>query len=238
MTESQSTENGATPISSANMARFVANVPIEIALRCSDGTRVEGRYGDRVRYTLADARTMLVPPVVAERIKELEIKPGEPFQICKQKTRNGNRNSIHWQVERLGESETQLEQGLRASLERLKASETPRPPEIAAPPEPVIPPNAFYELGVLATDNGARNGHGGPNGSGKTPSAQTRPSTDDATPRIPDTQLAHALKTAIAAAADAEKFATTLDYNIRFSTEDIRSMGITVLIGMQQRTPR
>jgi hypothetical protein len=219
------------------MARFVANVPVEIALRCLDGTRVEGRYGDRVRYTLADARTMLVPPIVAERIEELEIKPGEPFRICKQKTRNGNRNNIHWQVVRLGESETQLEQDLRASLERLKAAETTQP-EIGAPPEPVIPPNTFYELGVLATDNGARNGHSGPNGSGKTPAAPPQPSTDDAAPRLPDTQLAHALKTAIAAAADAETFAKTLNYNIRFSTEDVRSMGITVLIGMQQRTLR
>jgi hypothetical protein len=179
---------------------------------------------------------MLVPPIVAERIKELEIKPGEPFQICKQKTRNGNRNTIRWQVERLGESETQLEQDLRASLERLNASETTRPLEIAAPPEPVIPPNTFYELGVLATDNGAQNGHS--NGSGKTPAAPPQPSTDDATPRAPDTQLAHALKTAIAAAADAETFAKTLNYNIRFSTEDVRSMGITVLIGMQQRILR
>ena len=230
MRESQSTENGATPISSGNMARFVANVPVEIALRSIDGTRVEGRYGDRVRYTLADARTMLVPPVVADRIKELEIKPGEPFQICKQKTRNGHRNNIHWQVERLGESETQLEQDLRASLDRLNASEATLPPEIAAPPDPVIPPTTFYEL---STDE-AREGYGGPDGSG----TLTQPSTNEATPRLPDTQLAHALKTAIAAAADAETFAKTLNYNIRFTTDDIRSMGITVLIGMQQRIPR
>lgn len=238
MTESQSTENGATPISSGNMARFVANVPVEIALRCIDGTRVEGRYGDRVRYTLADARMMLVPPVVAERIKELEIQPGEPFQICKQKTRNGHRNSILWQVERLGESETQLERDLHASLERLKAPETTPPPENPATPEPVIPPTTFYEVEVSGTDNDARNAHCGANGSGETPAEPTQPSTDAATPRLPDTQLAHALKTAIAAAADAETFAKTLNYNIRFTTDDIRSMGITVLIGMQQRIPR
>jgi Protein of unknown function (DUF3489) len=60
----------------------------------------------------------------------------------------------------------------------------------------------------------------------------------EAAPALPSTQLAHALKTAISAAADAEKFAKTLDYNIRFTTDDIRSMGITVLIGMQQRMPR
>ena len=93
----------------------------------------------------------------------------------------------------------------------------------------------FYELAPSVPVNGALNGHSSPNGSG-TPSGAS-PSTE-AAPRLPDTQLAHALKTAIAAAADAEKFATTLDYNIRFSTEDIRSMGITVLIGMQQRIPR
>ena len=236
MMEPQSTENGATPISSGNMARFVANVPVEIALRCIEGTRVEGRYGDRVRYTLADARMMLVPPVVAERIKELEIKPGEPFRVCKQKTRNGHRNSILWQVERLAESETQLERDLRASLERLKVPETTLPPENAAPPEAVIPPNTFYEV-VSGTDNEARNAHGGANGSGKTPAEPTQPSIDAAA-RVPDTQLAHALKTAIAAAADAETFAKTLNYNIRFTTDDIRSMGITVLIGMQQRIPR
>ncbi len=41
-----------------------------------------------------------------------------------------------------------------------------------------------------------------------------------------------------AAAAEAERFAKVLDYNIRFTTEDVRSMGITILIGMQQRAPR
>jgi hypothetical protein len=180
---------------------------------------------------------MLVPPVVAERIKELEIQPGEPFQICKQKTRNGHRNSILWQVERLGESETQLERDLRASLESLKAPEATLPPENAAPPEPVIPPTTFYEVGVSGTDNEARNAHSGADGSGKPPAEPTQASAD-APARLPDTQLAHALKTAIAAAADAETFAKTLNYNIRFTTDDIRSMGITVLIGMQQRIPR
>ena len=60
-----------------------------------------------------------------------------------------------------------------------------------------------------------------------------------ANPGRPDTQLAHALKTAIRAAVDAEQFAKELDFNISFpTTEDVRSMGITILIGMQQRAPR
>jgi len=94
-------------------------------------------------------------------------------------------------------------------------------------PEP--PPNAFHELETSLPDNGEPPAKNGANGLGQT-TKETAP--------LPSTQLAHALKTAISAAADAEKFAKTLDYNIRFSTDDIRSMGITVLIGMQQRMPR
>lgn len=47
------------------------------------------------------------------------------------------------------------------------------------------------------------------------------------------TQIEHALKTAIAAAASAEKFATEIGYTVRFSEESIRAMGITILIGMR-----
>jgi hypothetical protein len=77
--------------------------------------------------------------------------------------------------------------------------------------------------------NGVLNGH---------PTSAAPPAKDNGHQPAPDTQLAHALKTAIAAAAEAERFAQTLDYNIRFTTEDVRSMGITVLIGMQQRVSR
>jgi hypothetical protein len=238
MTEPLPNQNEALPISSRKMVRFAANVPLEIALKCADGIRVEGRYGDRVKYTLTDDRTMYVDPFVAERIKELAIQPGELFQVCKHQAKNGNRKTIYWAVEQAGESDTQLERDLRESLERAKAPDIAPAPAAAADTQ-VPPPSPFYELGCSAPSNKSSNGHGARNGSGSvsatTPSG---PSTDDSPPRVPDTQLAHALKTAIAAAAEAEKFAKTLDYNLRFTTEDVRSMGITVLIGMQQRTPR
>ena len=53
-------------------------------------------------------------------------------------------------------------------------------------------------------------------------------------PQIPPTQLEHALKTAVAAAAAAEKHAERLGYSCRFSSADIRAMGISVLIGMDR----
>lgn len=46
------------------------------------------------------------------------------------------------------------------------------------------------------------------------------------------TQIEHALKTAVAAAASAERFATEIGYTVRFGPEDIRAMGITLLINM------
>lgn len=239
MTEPLPNQYGAVPISSRKMVRFAANVPLEIALKCADGVRVEGRYGDRVKYTLTDDRTMYVDPFVADRIKELAIQPGELFQVCKRQAKKGNCKTIYWTVEQPGESDTQLERDLRESLERVKAAVVAPVTEPTAPPDTLIPPpSPFCELGS-SPKNRSSNGHGARNGSGSSPTTTpSGPSTEDSPPRVPDTQLAHALKTAIAAAADAEKFAKTLDYTIRFTTEDVRSMGITVLIGMQQRTPR
>jgi hypothetical protein len=238
MTESAPHRNGVVPISSGRMVRFATNVPTEIALQCVDGVRVEGRYGDRVKYTLTDDRTMHVPPFVADRIRELEIQPGEVFQVCKRQAKKGNRKTIHWAVER-GDAETQLERDLRDSLaiathSDIAMSPAPASEVITTPDTHVPPPSPFHELEHSAPDDVTRNGNGRRNCSGNV-AATSPPSADNGLPGPPDTQLAHALKTAIAAAANAEEFAKTLDYNIRFTTEDVRSMGITVLIGMQQR---
>jgi len=48
------------------------------------------------------------------------------------------------------------------------------------------------------------------------------------------TRLEHALKTAVRAAAEAEKYAESISYACRFSSADVKSMAISVLIGMQQ----
>jgi hypothetical protein len=230
MTDLISRQNGAAPISSHNMVRFLANVPIEIALQCPDGVRVEGRYGDRVKYTLTDDRTMYVAPLVAERIKQLDIQAGELFHICKRRTKNGHRTSVQWLVERPGDTDAQLEQDLRASIENAKSRTNPQPAPTNEPP-----------TGNLETSRVDASSDDSPhvtNGSHNPAPSWIEHSTEETKPPIPDTQLAHALKTAVAAAADAEKFAKGLDYNIRFTTEDVRAMGITILIGMQQRLPR
>ena len=48
------------------------------------------------------------------------------------------------------------------------------------------------------------------------------------------TKLEHALKTAISAAHNAEKYGSDLGYVVRFDADAIKSMAITVLINMSE----
>jgi hypothetical protein len=52
-------------------------------------------------------------------------------------------------------------------------------------------------------------------------------------PERPATALETALKTAVTAAAEAERHGQKIGYNVRFQSGDIKSMAISVLIGMQ-----
>ena len=71
-----------------NILRFEMNVPRQVALENSQGTRVEGRYGDRVMYRLFDGRVMYVPPIIAAKIESQGITPGRPFELCKTQVAN------------------------------------------------------------------------------------------------------------------------------------------------------
>lgn len=53
-------------------------------------------------------------------------------------------------------------------------------------------------------------------------------------PSQPATKLEQALKTAILASANAEKYGAEIGYTVRFTPEAIKCMAISVLIGMEQ----
>jgi hypothetical protein len=82
----------------SEILRFNVNIPAEVALRYGEGKRVQGRYGEQVMYTLVDDRVMYVPVCVGDRIGKLQIRPGQPFEICKAEVRDGNRKWIEWFV--------------------------------------------------------------------------------------------------------------------------------------------
>lgn len=74
-----------------NILKFQTNVPTEVTLSSPPGTLVEGRYGDRMLFHLADGRVMYVPPIVADKIEAQQIGPGESFALCKTQIKTGHR---------------------------------------------------------------------------------------------------------------------------------------------------
>jgi len=149
----------------------------------------------------------------------------EVFQVCKQEKRQGQRKLVQWQVHRLQpEPETQLEHDLKQSIAAIEAAKSEASPEEVTTQAlvPVVPQEPAAAASPVRTQNGANHAAAG--------AAQK----NGTTPSAPTTKLEHALKTAISAAHNAEKFGAELGYVVRFDADAIKSMAITVLINMSE----
>jgi hypothetical protein len=220
-----------------NILRFDMNVPMEVALQSAEGVAIEGRYGTRMMFSLADGRVMYVPPIVATKIKAEGILPGERFDLCKAAVKTGKKGSVEWLLERIdpGQAregvangmapdapESPLEHDLRVSAEMATANKAGLRPE----PAPCTHVEEIPPFAPLDEPHLGNNGNNGDN------SAQTNG------PSAPTTKLEQALKTAISAAHNAEKFGSELGYVVRFDADAIKAMAITVLINMSERVAR
>jgi len=222
-----------------NILRFQPNVPTQVALQSSQGIVVEGRYGNRMMFSLVDGRVMYVPPIVATKIEAEGIAAGERFELCKAQIKNGRGRSVEWALRRLAPEEqlveiapdapapeSQLEHDLRVSAEMANAKkanhESAELPN--SPPTPATP-----------MTNGNANGNG--NGAVPASPVPVAAQNDNPQPRSV-TKLEHALKTAISAAYNAEKYGSELGYVVRFDADAIKSMAITVLINMSGESRR
>ena len=114
--------------------------------------------------------------------------------------------------ERFQLCKTQVRKGNRRQIEWIVRRVDPSEPEPETPLERDL--RASIDS-VVANGNG--NGHNG---------------THASVPPSPTTQLEHALKTAISAAHNAERYGAELGYVVRFDADAIKSMAITVLINM------
>ncbi len=191
-----------------NILRFAVNVPAVVALANERGNHVEGRYGDQVMYTLADDRVIYVPPAVEARLEELAIAAGEPFEIVKREMRNGTRKWIEWQVRKVPPEEV----AATPVAEELPLSDPPQPGGAGTGA-----PAPEAEGGGT---NGTANGHAGP-----------------ALPALPDPISGggiHAMDLALNGAAEiaqrVESRAARKGYSLRFTSEDIRAIGLTLFI--------
>src|SRR5450631_3415089 len=155
---------------------------------------------------------MYVPPIVARKIEAQGIAPGEPFELCKTQVKNGRLRSIEWWLRRTH-------------------AESPNGESAESPAECPIDLESQLVQSIAAV-NGA-NGH-----HPTAPDQNEAPENDSPCPvpsqPVPATKLEHALKTAISAAHNAERYGTELGYVVRFDADAIKSMAITVLINMSE----
>lgn len=193
----------------SEILRFETNVPVEIALAYPTGKLVEGQYGDQYYYTLTDGRGTYVQPIVEKRRTELGIGKGEPFSICKREIKDGNRKRIEWQVARVDPApESELAAQLEQSIEEAKARKAP---------QPVVRPAAAGET-THPKVNGVH-----VNGSAKPENGTTAAGAGV-------TLLKLSLRAAVDAALDAEGYAKDRNYSIRFTSEDLRAMALSLYI--------
>jgi hypothetical protein len=168
-------------------------------------------------FNLTDGQVMYVPPIVATKIEAEGIGPGEPFELCKSQVKTGQRRSIEWSVRRLDPE--------RAAQEKSEVIESP---------ETQLESDLRASIAVANGKNGKHRATDDP--------PPNLPIVEENSPAKPATQpltkLESALKTAIAAAHNAEKFGAEIGYVVRFDSDAIKSMAITVLINMNEGSRR
>ena len=137
----------------SNVLHFEVNKPETIALKFPEGkTIIDGWNHEKVMFTLEDNRVMFVKPDVAQRIRLLDVNPGQTFSICKGK--KGRRDqfdlwlSTETEKAKALDEAPDIERQLRESLVLAQARRAPAEPltphEVTA--EPLSPPQHSKHL--------------------------------------------------------------------------------------------
>lgn len=208
----------------AETIRFEIDQPEELALKFSNGFEVEGRYGPQVMFTTTDERKMYVPPIVAERIAELRLQPGERFQIVKLAKNEGRKKGVEWQVRRVDPPTA--------------ASAPARAPISAAAPAAPVPVRPSGNTSVQ--QNGANNY---PHANGAAAQVQQTSVQQTSVPntlaefiQYNTTVLTGFLCASIDALGNAEKYAASKGTKLEFNEEDVRTMANTLYIQATKST--
>ena len=196
----------------ADKVEFVTNVPVPVVLAYDDGLEVEGKFGAQAMYSLEDGRVMYVPLIVQQQIRKLGIRKGQEFYITKSELKSGTRRSIQWIVD---------------------ANDTAEP--LAAKPEP--PPG---KAPVNLTPPKAPAAITGPNG--EAPGSTRTANVAASNPAVRDQAvnghsrqevLLQSMLAAIHVAMSAERRAADEGWSLRFSSEDVRAIGLSLFIGQR-----
>jgi hypothetical protein len=192
-----------------DVIRFQAEEPVEVALKFTDGKDVEGRFGAQVLYTTTDDRILYLNPPEAKRIMQLGITKGELFTICKHEEKRGSHKSVSWDIRRVYPDAP----GNGGSAKILAD---------------------ITETTIHQVNASSRQQQQHPNGT-TAPAAEPPSQLEtqlEASIRL--SQSVQAIKAAILACHEGEKYAASIGYAVHFENEDVRALGISILIGMQQ----
>ena len=124
--------------------KFQTNVPVEVALRFTEGKLCDSQFGDpQYMFSTMDDRAFFVAAKVAQKIHGLRLKPGELIDIVKAEVPYTNgRKGIEWQITRVNPP----------------AGEPPNPP-VGAQPDGTFtvpaPPSATRRIAPAAGQSGA-----------------------------------------------------------------------------------
>lgn len=126
--------------------KFEPNSPVTVALEFPDGVNVQGFGGPQVKFSLAGLRVLYADPELAQAIRTLQVKPGEPFTITK---RTATGRKPWWDLERVQTAGAHLhpQHPVENPASDLRTSKTgilvtPRPGDIARIPPQVASPQA------------------------------------------------------------------------------------------------
>lgn len=77
--------------------QWQANEPVQVQLKFQSGKHVAGRFGEQVMFSLMDGNIMYVPLIVEKHIQALQIRRGQPVEICKHQ----EDGKTEWKVRRI-----------------------------------------------------------------------------------------------------------------------------------------
>jgi len=220
----------------ATLLKLQPNIPVEIALSCADGVNVVSPRGTpAVRYTLVDGRTFFATRYVAAKFKNMKVGPNEPITLC---LRNIDGKSITV-VERVPTTHAHAEPASREEASSAAPNNIPveSNTELAGSTALGVQsehqmPDPEPDVATVPVGEGSTNGVASKMASKLVYELKLVENGAQA-PSRRITKLEIALKNAVLAAYQAEKFGQKIGYGVRFDQESIKSMAVTLLIGMQ-----
>lgn len=191
------------------------DTPYTLSLKYPEAHSVSGFSGPELRWILSDGRAFYTPLDFADKLKAIGItKAYQKFTAI----RRQNGRKADWVLspasDTAGEARSETPAPIPAPPAR-KETHAVRVSDLRSKP-PQKAATLIEQAGALDA-----------------PESYLEGETNPAPSAVP-TALETALKSAVSAAAHAERHGQQIGYTVRFSPSDIRALGISLYIGMQQ----